>query len=106
MKTDRDAANRRIVLTKVAYIRLDPRNFGFVAYPEVWIQQNAEGVFFAIEAKTGKNFRFPSRRRYEVGFLGKDIFECAIQCLKEHKIEALYELIAVTVSHPLRGESV
>ena len=94
-RTERDAANRRIVLSKVAYIRLEPKNWGFVALPEVWVGQDAAGVFTATEAKSGKLFRYPSRHRYEVCFLGKDLFDAAIQCLKDRKIEALYELIAV-----------
>lgn len=44
MRTERDAPNRRIVLTKVAYVHLTPRSWGFVAYPEAWVQQNAAGI--------------------------------------------------------------
>lgn len=96
MRTERDAPNRRIVLTKVAYVHLTPRSWGFVAYPEAWVQQNAAGIFVATEPKLAKIFRYPSRQRYEVAFLSKDLFDCAIQCLKERNISALYELIAVT----------
>ena len=95
-RTDRDAPNRRIVLTKVAYVRLEPKNWGFMAYPEVWVQQDNDGIYTALEPKIGKLFRYPSRRRYEVAFVGKEIFDCAIQCLKDRKIASLYDLIGIT----------
>lgn len=95
--TERDAANRRIVLRKVAYVRIEPSAWGAAAYPEVWIQQDADGIFTAVESQSGKLFRHPSRRRYEVAFLSREIFDCAIQCVKERNVEPLYELVAVTL---------
>ena len=95
-KTERDAANRRLVLKKVAYVRLEQKDWGATGFPEVWIQQDKDGLFLAIEAQSGNIFRHPSRPRYEVAFLSKEIFECSIQCLKEHKPGPLYELAAVT----------
>lgn len=95
-RTERDAVRRRLILKKVAYVRLEQRVWGAMAFPEVWIEQTAEGLFVALDAATGRVFRYPSARRYEVAFLSKDLFECAIQCVKEHKPDPLYELIAVT----------
>ena len=95
-QTDRDPSNRRLQLKKVAYIRIEQRTWGFSAFPEVWIQQNQEGMFLAVEAQSGRIFRHPSRRRYEIAFLSKEIFEAGIQCLKERMPEPLYELVAVS----------
>ena len=95
-KTERDPARRRLVLKKAAYVRLERKDWGAMAFPEVWIEQDHEGLFIAVEAQTGKIFRHPSLRRYEVAFLAPDVFECSIQCLKEKRPEPLYELIAVT----------
>jgi hypothetical protein len=64
--------------------------------PEVWIQQDREGLFLAVDAQSGKIFRHPSRLRYEVAFLSKEIFECSVQCLKERTPASLYELAVVT----------
>lgn len=94
--TERDAENRRIVLKKVGYVRLDAKGWGVALYPEVWVSQTNDGLFFAMDPKTQKSFRYPSRRRYEVAFLSKDLFECAISCLKEKRPQPLMELIAVT----------
>jgi hypothetical protein len=93
--TERDAANRRIVLKKVAYIHLEKKGWGACAFPEIWVQQNQEGIFLALEPQGGKIFRHPSRRRYEVAFLSKELFDCGIQCIKEHQPEPIYELIVV-----------
>ena len=95
-RTERDAPNRRIILKKVAYVRLEPEGWGGTAYPEIHVQQNEEGLFMAVEPRTGKVLRHPSRPRYEIAFISKDIFECAIQCIKERKREPLCELVAVT----------
>ncbi len=95
-RTEPDPANRRLILKKVAYVRLEPDGWGAATLPEAWIQQNEEGLFMVVDPATGKIFRDPSKRRYEVGFLGKDIFECTIQCLKERKSEPLYELAVIT----------
>jgi hypothetical protein len=95
--TERDVANRRIVLKKVAYVRLEPKDWVFVALPEFCIQQNPDGVFVAVEAKSGKIFRHPSRRHYELAFLSKELFECCIQCLKDREAGPLFELAAVSL---------
>jgi len=95
-RTERDTDHRRIVLKKVGYIRLEPGGWGGTAYPEIHILQNAEGLFVAVEPRTNKILRHPSRRRYEIAFIGKDLFDCAIQCLRERDAEPLAELIAVT----------
>ena len=94
-RTERDTANRRLVLKKVAHVRLGQKDWGGAAFPEIWIQQNKEGLFLAIDPASGKIFRHPSRRRYEIAFLSKDVFECGIQCLKERRIKPLYELLVV-----------
>lgn len=93
--TERDPANRRIVLKKVAYIRLEKKGWGAFAFPEIWVQQNQEGLFLALEPRGGKIFRHPSRRRYEVSFLSKELFDCCIQCIKEHAATPIYELLVV-----------
>lgn len=95
-RTERDVANRRLILKKVAYIRIKDDGWGVSGYPELWIEQNAEQTFQALEPKTGKILRYPSRRRYEVSFLTRDIFDCAIQCIKERQPDAIYELVLVT----------
>lgn len=95
-RTERDAPNRRIVLKGVGYIRIEQRGWGAAAYPEIWVQQAQSGLFLAIEPKTQRVFRHPSRRRYEVSFLSRDIFECAVQCIKEKRINPLYELVVIT----------
>jgi hypothetical protein len=95
-RTERDGVNRRLVLRKVAYVRSDGRAWGVKGYAEVWIQQNKEGVFLAVEPASNKFFRYPSRPRYEVAFVSREIFDCAIQCLKERTFEPFYELLIVT----------
>jgi hypothetical protein len=95
-RTERDASNRRVILKKVGYMRLEPEGWGGTAYPEIHLQQNDAGLFVAVEPRTGKVLRHPSLRRYEVAFISKELFDCAISCLKEHRAEPLYELIAVT----------
>lgn len=95
-RTERDAANKRVVLKKVGYIRLTPEGWGATACQEAWVGKDDAGIFRAIDAANGKVFRYPSRRRYEVAFISKEVFETAIQCVKEKNPLALYELIAVT----------
>jgi hypothetical protein len=95
-RTEPDPANRRLVLKKVAYVRLESDGWGAAGLPEAWIQQNAEGLFLVVDPVTGRVFREPSRRRYEVGFLSKEIFECTIQCLKDRQPGPIYELAVVT----------
>lgn len=96
-RTERDVANRRIILKKVAYIRLEPEAWGVTAFKEIWIEQK-EGVFMAIEPASGKYFRDPSRRRYEIAFLSPEIFECAIQSVKAHNPGPIHDLLLVTLS--------
>jgi hypothetical protein len=95
-RTERDAANRRLVLKKAVYIHIRQDGWGCTAFPEIWIGQVKDGPFTAVEPKSGKVLRHPSRRRYEVSFLTREIFECAIQCLKERDPKAIYELVLVT----------
>ncbi|MCL5270348.1 MAG: hypothetical protein M1457_07330 [bacterium] len=95
-RTERVVDKRRLLLQKVAYVRLEEKTWGISAYPEVWIEQNAEGLFVAIDAATGKVFHDPSRRRYEVAFMSNEIFNLTIQCLKERKAEPIYELMVVS----------
>ena len=97
-RTERDTVNRRLVLKKVAYLRIGPQGWGATALPEVWIHQNESGICMAIEPRTGKVFRHPSRLRYEVVFLSPEIFECAVQCLKQQRVEPVYDLIVVAFS--------
>ena len=92
----RDTANRRLALHNGAYIRLQEHGWSAAAYPELWIEQTKDGVFRAVEPKSGNILRYPSRRRYEVSFLTHDIFDCAIECLKEKQSKPLYELVVVT----------
>ena len=94
-KTERNTERKQIILKKVAYIRIDSTSWGAQAIPEVWIQQDNGGLYTAIEAKSKKIFHCPSRDRYEVAFLTRGIFECAIKCLKEKNITPLYELCVV-----------
>ncbi len=94
--TERDAEHKRVVLKKVAYIRLRPEGWGASACQEAWVGKDEQGVFTAAEAATGKLFRYPSRYRYEMAFISKDLFDTAIQCVKDRAPAALYELIAVT----------
>ena len=98
-RTERDLANRRLVLKKVGYIRMEPHRWGATAFGEVWIRQNEQGLFVAEESHSGCIFRQPSRRRYEVAFLSREIFDCAIQCLKDRKIEPIYDLICVNFAN-------
>lgn len=94
-RTERDTANRRIVLKKVAYIRFQEDGWGGVGLTEIWVEQDRNELFHAIEPKSGKVLRYPSRRRYEVAFLSREIFDCAIQCLRERQAESIYELVVV-----------
>ncbi len=94
-KTERNLERKQIILKRVAYIRIDSTSWGAQAIPEVWIQQDNEGLYTAIEAKSKKIFRYPSRDRYEMAFLSREIFECAIKCLKEKNMTPLYELCVV-----------
>jgi hypothetical protein len=94
-RTERNTEKKQIVLKKVAYIRIESASWGAQAFPEIWIQQNKEGLYMAVEAENKRIFPYPSRHRYEVAFLGREIFECAIKCLKEKKITPLYELSVV-----------
>jgi hypothetical protein len=98
-RTERDVQNRRLVLKGVGYIRLEPRSWGAAAYPEIWLQQTAAGLFVATDPRTHKVFRHPSRRRYEVAFLSRELFDCAIQCVKDKRVEPLYELLAVSLGN-------
>jgi hypothetical protein len=94
-RTERDVANRRLLLKKVVYLRIKEDGWGVTPYPEIWIEQTKEGHFRAVEPRTGDILRYPSRRHYEVSFLTRDIFECAIQCLKERDTRPIYELAMV-----------
>lgn len=96
-RTERDTANKQILLKRVAYIRIEPSNWGAVAVPEVWIKQDQNGVFMALEPKTRKIFPYPSRKRYEFTFLSRELFECAIGCVKKKTVVPLYELIAISL---------
>jgi hypothetical protein len=95
-RTERDAANRRLLLKKVAYVRIQDSGWGASACAELWIEQDKDGVFRAVEPKSGRVLRHPSRRRYEVAFLTRDIFECAIQCIKDRQPDPLFDLTLVT----------
>ena len=97
-QTEQDTARRRVVLKKVAYIRISSNGWGGTAFPEVWIEQSASGTYQARETKTGAIFQHPSRRQYEVVFLSRDIFDMAIQCLKQRNLVPLLELVMVTFS--------
>ena len=97
-RTERDSANRRIVLRKVAYVRLEPEAWGVTAFKEIRIEQK-DSVFVAVEPASGKYFRDPSRRRYEIVFLSPEIFECAIQSVKERNPGPIHELVLVTLSN-------
>jgi hypothetical protein len=96
-RTERDDANRRLVLKGVGYVRIEPRAWGAAAYPEVWLQQTPAGFFVATDPRTNRVFRHPSRRRYEVSFLSKEVFDCAIQCIKEKRVAPIYELAVVSL---------
>jgi hypothetical protein len=95
-RTERDAANRRLVLKKVAYVRIQENGWGASAHAELWIEQDKGGGFRAVEPKSGRVLRHPSRRRYEVAFLPRDIFDCAIQCIKDRQPDPLFDLALVT----------
>lgn len=96
-RTERDAVNKRVVLKRVGYVRLTPtEGWGATACQEVWVGKDDAGIFRATDAANGKQFRWPTRRRYEVAFLSPELFETAIQCIKDKNAIALYELIAVT----------
>lgn len=95
-RTERHKEKRRLILKKVAYIRLGSDHWGVTAFPEVWVEQNEQKLFVATEPHTGRFFHDPSRRRYEVAFLSKELFDCAIQCIKDRDPRAIYELVAVT----------
>jgi hypothetical protein len=95
-RTEADPAHRRLILKKVAYVRLESDNWGAATFAEAWIQQTPEGLFTVLDPATQKVFRDPSRRRYEVGFMTKDLFDCTIQCLKDRKPGPIYELAVVT----------
>ncbi len=101
-RTERDAANKRVVLKKVGYVRLTPDGWGASAVQEIWVGRNEQGLFTATDAASGRLFRYPSRRRYEVAFISQELFETAIQSIKQRTPGALYELIAVTFAG--RGE--
>lgn len=95
-RTEREPGKRRLILKKVAYLHLRAKSWGYTIYPEVWVEQMDGGVYRAIDAKSKKVFPNPSKRRYEVAFLKKEIFDCAIQCMKSRQVDAIYELIVVT----------
>lgn len=95
-RTERDAEHKRVVLKKVGYVRLTPEGWGATACQEVWVGKDETGIFRATDAANGKFFRWPTHHRYEVAFLSPELFETAIQCLKDKNPIALYELIAVT----------
>lgn len=95
-RTEQDAANKRLVLKKVAYVRLGSDQWGASPLPEVHIRQDKEGVFMAYEPQAQKVVRYPSKIRYEVAFLPKDLFDAALQCIKQRDPAPLYELIVVT----------
>jgi hypothetical protein len=97
-RTERDETNRRLVLRKVAYIRVGAEGTGVVALPEVWIQQTREGIFAAVDPASGQVFRFPSRLRYEVAFISRALFEATLQCLKSRSTAAINDLIVVNFS--------
>lgn len=95
-RTERDPENRRIVLSRVAHVRLERRGWGASPYPTVYVEQLPDGLYRAVEAQSKRIFPYPSRRRYEVGFISKDIFEAAVNCLKQRTIGPVYDLVAVT----------
>lgn len=95
-RTERDAAKKRVVLKKALYVRLTPEGWGFGASQEVWVGKDDAGIFRAIDAATGKVFRYPTRRRYEVAFISQELFDTAVICVKERNPIPLYELVAVT----------
>lgn len=95
-RTERDVPNRRLVLKKVAYIRIMENDWGVAAIPEIWIGQTRGGNFTAVEPKSGRILRHPSHKLYEVATLKREIFDCAIQCLKDRDPRAIYELAVVT----------
>lgn len=94
-RTEKDPEHRRLVLKKTGYLRITPNGWGVSGYQEVWIQQNKNGFFLAVEPSTKRVFRHPSRRRYEFGFLSKDVFDCALKNIRERRIQAIYELMVV-----------
>ncbi len=95
-RTERDNEHKRVVLKKVAYIRLTPEGWGATALPEAWVGKGEDGIYRAMDAANGKLFRWPTRRLYEFAFISAEIFETAIQCMKDKNPVALYELVAVT----------
>ena len=95
-RTERDETNRRLLLKKVAYLRIGAKGMGVVALPEVWIQQTREGIFAAADPTSGQVFRYPSRLRYEVAFLSRAVFDAAVQCLKSRSPGAINDLIVVS----------
>lgn len=95
MQTEKDNTQRRLILRKAAYVRIDESGWGVSGFKEVWIQQNKTGIFLAIDAATRKAFRYPSKRHYEFGFLSKDVFACAAETIKQGQVQALLELLLV-----------
>ncbi len=98
-RTERLAEQRRVALKKVAYVRISGQSWGRMAYPEIWIQKNEDGLFVAQDAASGRIFHDPSKRIFEIAFLSPEIFECTIQCLKEGKPGPLLELVALSFCH-------
>ena len=50
----------------------------------------------AVDPTTHRTFPYPSRRHYEFSFLNGEIFDCAVENLKERRIQPIYELLVVT----------